>query len=73
MMFNKRQIKQSSNLSKQITIGQDKALLNFLEESKNLTITTGQAEEIDLSKIKISKQFKLINSLPKLMSVPATP
>jgi hypothetical protein len=28
---------------------------------------------IDLSKVKINKQFKLVSGLPKLKSVPATP
>ena len=28
---------------------------------------------MDLDKLKISKQFKLINPLPKFQSVPATP
>lgn len=31
------------------------------------------AEEFEISKVKLSKQFKLINPLPKMKSVPATP
>ena len=52
--------------------------MNFLENSDNLSIIESNDdnqnnEEIDVNKIKISKAFKLINPLPKLKSVPATP
>ena len=35
--------------------------------------TLGGQKAIELDKMKISKQFKLVNPLPKFQSVPATP
>ena len=32
-----------------------------------------ESQQLDLSKVKINKQFKLVSCLPKLKSVPATP
>ena len=68
-------MKSTDKLSKQVTIGKDKAILNFLDDANNLSLTDkdGKSEDLDMSKMKISKQFKLINPLPKLQSVQATP
>lgn len=54
--------------------GSEKARLNFLGND-NLSIVekAEQVDEFDLSKVKLTKQFKLINPLPKMKSVPATP
>ena len=54
--------------------GGEKARLNFLGND-NLKITEkgDEVEDFDLSKVKLSKQFKLIDPLPKMKSVPATP
>jgi hypothetical protein len=34
---------------------------------------TNVSQATDISKMKINKQFKIINTIPKLRSVPATP
>lgn len=71
--------KSQSNVDKTVKIGEttnQKSILNVLEHSDNFrSEAAGENEEgaIDLSKVKINKQFKLVNFLPKLKSVPATP
>mmetsp|Transcript_35574 Transcript_35574/g.54370 ORF Transcript_35574/g.54370 Transcript_35574/m.54370 type:complete len:197 (-) Transcript_35574:17-607(-) len=56
-------------------IPQGPALLNVLREGAE-SVKISQADgsqQVDLSKVKLNKQFKLMNPLPKLRSVPATP
>jgi hypothetical protein len=47
---------------------------DFLEkEGKNID-TIGMAQKVvDVEKLKLTKQFKLVNPVPKFQSVPATP
>ena len=68
--------KSDSNKQKKVVIGQNddqRALLNFLETGNLQIQPIGEGQEFELSKVKLSKQFKLISALPKLQSVPATP
>ena len=61
---------------KSVTIksGSEKARLNFLgNDNLKIIDKLESTDEFDLSKVKLSKQFKLINPLPKMKSVPATP
>lgn len=52
----------------------EKARLNFLGNDNLKIVQKGEdVDEFDLSKVKLSKQFKLIDPLPKMKSVPATP
>jgi len=53
----------------------EKARLNFLGNENLKIVEKGDdtTNEFDLSKVKLSKQFKLIDPLPKMKSVPATP
>ena len=66
-----QELKSDANLQSEVKLGDSKAHLNFLE-AQNLLIQPAE-EQLDLSKVKISKQFKLASALPKLKSVPATP
>lgn len=78
LVFNSNSMNPKESAQKVVTIrdasNPEKARLNFLGND-NLTIVerAEDAEEFDLSKVKLSKQFKLINPLPKMKSVPATP
>ncbi|CDW82493.1 signal recognition particle 68 kda protein [Stylonychia lemnae] len=66
--------KKKENLTKKLKITNDR--LDFLEsQGKNLVIssTLGERKAIEVDKLKISKQFKLLNPVPKFQSVPATP
>ena len=71
--------KKTENTDKVVKIGEtvnQKSTLNVLDHSDHFR--TEEADEgadgaVDLSKVKINKQFKLVNFLPKLKSVPATP
>ena len=67
--------KLQENLSKQVRLGDTKSQLNFLENSNQLVDEADPSlqDNVDLSKVKINKQFRLISTLPKLQSVPATP
>jgi hypothetical protein len=47
--------------------------LNFLETGNLEVKDNAEGSQFELSKVKLSKQFKLISALPKLKSVPATP
>jgi len=50
--------------------------LDFLEVSgKNISVssTVGEKKAIEIDKLKITKQFKLVNLVPKFQSAPATP
>ena len=49
------------------------ARLNFLGNDNLNIVSSPDTEDFDLSKVKLSKQFKLVNPLPKMKSVPATP
>jgi len=53
----------------------EKARLNFLGNDNLKIVEKGEdaINEFDLSKVKLSKQFKLIDPLPKMKSVSATP
>ena len=52
----------------------DKARLNFLGNNNLKIVEKGDdTANFDISKVKLSKQFKLIDPLPKMKSVPATP
>lgn len=67
--------KSQESLAQRVQVGSN-GLINVLENSENFKlIQQGEDEEavLDLSKVKINKQFKLVSSLPKLRSVPATP
>src|SRR5688572_16651026 len=62
------------NVDKKLVISGDR--LDFLEtQAQNIQIkdTFGGKNPIELDKLKISKQFKLVNPVPKFQSVPATP
>ena len=78
LVFNSNSMNPKESAQKVVTIrdasNPEKARLNFLGND-NLTIVerAEDAEEFDLSKVKLSKQFKLINPLPKMKSVPDTP
>lgn len=51
-----------------------KARLNFLGNDNLKIVAKGdEGDDFDLSKVKLSKQFKLIDPLPKMKSVSATP
>ena len=63
--------KTAENLSKKVTVGSN-GLLNVLEAGDQFKVEA-QEEDLDLNKLKINKQFKLVSSLPKLQTVPATP
>ena len=66
-------MKTNTNLKKHVTIGKE-GHLNVLEDSSLFKVSSIREEdEVDFSKLKINKQFKLVSSLPKLKSVPATP
>ena len=68
--------KPTANISKHVKVGgieHGKALLNFLEHGTDIQIEETGEPAFDLSKVKINKQFTLVNYLPKLKSVPATP
>ena len=78
MVFNSNSMLPKQEVSKQVLLqdsSSDKARLNFLGHDDTLKISakSEDAEDFDLSKVKLSKQFKLINPLPKMRSVPATP
>lgn len=64
-------------MQSKVTIGGDsndeRALLNFLETGNIKFNNDNEGSQFELSKVKLSKQFKLISALPKLKSVPATP
>ena len=47
--------------------------MNFLETGNLEVKDNAEGSQFELSKVKLSKQFKLISALPKLKSVPATP
>ena len=68
--------KSASNLNMHVKVG-SKGHLNILDAETNFKVEPKDEEDesttIDLTKVKINKQFKLVNSLPKLKSVPATP
>ena len=77
MLFNDSlKEKNASNLNMNVKVGIN-GHLNILENDAHLKVQAkGEDDEsatIDLTKVKINKQFKLVNSLPKLKSVPATP
>lgn len=60
--------------TKKLVIGGDR--LDFLEtqgQNLNFVDTVGDKKTVDIDKLKISKQFKLLNPVPKFQSVPATP
>ena len=65
--------KTADNLEKRVRIGEQKALLNVLENAGSLQITDQAEDSAAASKVKVTKQVKLVNYLPKLKSVPATP
>ena len=50
-------MKSADKLSKQVTIGKEKAILNFLDNPSNLKFEEkeGKTEDLDMSKMKISK------------------
>lgn len=77
LVFNSNSMNPKQDTQKTVTIkdnNSDKARLNFLGNGNlNITDRADKGEEFDLSKVKLSKQFKLINPLPKMKSVPATP
>jgi hypothetical protein len=63
-----------SNQTKKLLINGDH--LDFLEqEGKNIQIvdTMGGKRTVEVEKMKITRQFKLVNPVPKFQSVPATP
>ncbi len=52
--------------------------LDFLDQAhpgSNVAFveTIGGKKAVEIDKVKISKQFKLVNPVPKFQSVPATP
>ena len=60
ILYNKNQLKSKSNLDKNVHIGSNQPLLNFLEDSGNLKITNKSDDnqnenKFDVSKIKITK------------------
>eukprot|EP00347_Sterkiella_histriomuscorum_P021997 403332041 len=66
--------KQKEHTHQKVRFTDDK--LDVLEQGgKNLKIqnTIGDKKAIEVDKLKISKQFKLVNPIPKFQSVPATP
>lgn len=68
----KLQLKSVNNTQKQVAIGNDQALINFLEAGLSID-NKQELDQVDISKLKVNKQYKLINPLPKLKSVAATP
>jgi hypothetical protein len=73
LLFNNAgEVKNTAN--KKLIINGEK--LDFLESAGQNLEFSSQAEShngVDLEKVKLSKQFKLVNPLPKFQSVPATP
>lgn len=66
--------KPKENLTKKLVFNQER--LDFLENfGQNIQIvdTVGQKKTVEIDKLKITKQFKLVNPVPKFQSVPATP
>ena len=60
------------NTSKKVVFHGDS--LDFLDNAgSNITFVDTGKKAVEIDKIKISKQFKLVNPVPKFQSVPATP
>jgi hypothetical protein len=64
--------KQKENTTKTLAFNGER--LDFLEvQGKNVVSTVDDRQAIEVDKLKITKQFKLVNPVPKFQSVPATP
>ena len=60
------------NLTKKLIIRGE--FMDFLEhQNVSIVETVGSKKTIEVDKLKISKQFKFVNPIPKFQSVPATP
>ena len=73
MFASPTQAKPQSNLDKHVRVGAD-GKMNVLPNHFSISDLPEDAEPVlDLTKVKVSKTFKLVSSLPKLKTVPATP
>jgi hypothetical protein len=60
------------NLTKKLVLKGER--LDFLEnQGANISYIDSEKKTVEIDKLKISKQFKLVNPVPKFQSVPATP
>ena len=77
LLFNgSGQTKSQASLTKKVVISGER--LDFLEHpnpGSNVAFVEsfGGKKVVEVDKVKISKQFKLVNPVPKFQSVPATP
>lgn len=64
--------KPKQNSNKKLVFDGDR--LDFLDnEGANIKFVESANKEVEIDKMKISKQFKLVNPVPRFESIPATP
>jgi hypothetical protein len=66
--------KRSENLHKKVLIMNDDTPMSILDnEGKSIKFENLGRSAIDLSKLKVNRTFKMMNTVPRFQSVPATP